>query len=156
MRKIFSSVIALVFIVPLLAKASLPVVVSTDELVENTDHLFVGHIVGVDMVNDQGRQLTDPTERTGPGSKNVIRLIVDIDEVIISPAKKVPETIKVPLDSFMHYSLGQIKKVHEGKSEKFLLLLKGKDFQPPFPGVFGRGLEEGEVIVNLMKNKPAQ
>ena len=155
-----------------LAYSSLPVQVSLEKLVENSDHLLIGHVVGVDMIDGKGEEITDPSARTGPGSKNLIRLIVKVDEVIVSNVKNVPDTLKVPLDPFMHYSLGQIKETHSSEGEKFLLLLRkcpettlcspqppracrgsanGSDFQPPFPGVFRRSLSEKDKIIELMK-----
>ena len=162
---------------PTLAYSSLPIQVSLEELVENSDHLLIGHVIGVDMIDDKGEEITDPNARTGPGSKNLIRLIVKVDEVIVSNVKNVPDTLKIPLDPFMHYSLGQIKEAHSSEGEKFLLLLrkcpetalcspqsgracrgsaKGSDFQPPFAGVFGRSLSEKNKIIELMKSNKSK
>jgi len=139
-----------------LAYSSLPVQVSIEKLVENSDHLLIGRVVGVDMIDGKGEEITDPSARTSPGSKNLIRLIVKVDEVIVSNVKNVPDTLKVPLDPFMHYSLGQIKETHSSEGEKFLLLLKGSDFQPPFAGVFGRSLSEKDKIIELMKSNKSK
>ena len=79
-----------------LAYSSLPVQVSLEKLVENSDHLLIGHVVGVDMIDGKGEEITDPSARTSPGSKNLIRLIVKVDEVIVSNVKNVPDTLKVP------------------------------------------------------------
>lgn len=143
----------IMLILPLWASASLPLDVSTDELVKHSDHMLVGHVVNVDMIDGRGREIKDLEARTGPGSDNKIRLLIQVDEVIKTNAKSVPKTLKVPLDSFMHFKYGQIKKAHEGDTEKFLLLLKGPDFQPPFAGTFRRELAERERIIELFNVK---
>jgi hypothetical protein len=136
-------------IIPLWVSASLPLNISTEELVKNSDHMLVGHVIDVDMIDGRGHAIKDLEARTGPGSDNKIRLIIQVDEVIKTNAKSVPKTLKVPLDSFMHFKYGQIKKAHEGDTERFLLLLKGPDFQPPFAGTFRRELIERDRIVEL-------
>ncbi len=167
----------LAFMISSMAHASQPIRVTLEELTSQTDHVLIGRIIGVDMIDGDGKQITDLDARTGPGSKNLIRLIVKVDEVIVSNVKNVPDTLKVPLDPFMHYSLGQIKEAHSSEGEKFLLLLrkcpetilcspqppracrgsaKGSDFQPPFPGVFGRSLSEKDKIIELMKSNKSK
>ena len=132
--------------------ASLPIQVSLEKLVKETDHLLVGRVIGVDMIDGNGDEIVNPNARTGPGSQNKIRLIVSIDETIISDIKDVPQTLKIPLDPFMHFSLGQIKEAHRGKKYQVLFLLKGKDFQPPFDGIFRRSVSDKERVVELMKS----
>ena len=144
------------FFVSTFVFSSLPLEVSLEKLVENSDHLLVGHVVGVEMMDDKGNALVDLEAMTGPEIGNTIRLIVEIDEVILSNVRKVPSVIKVPLDPFMHYSLGQIKEAHDKDNPKFLLLLKGSDFNPPFPGVFGRSIEDKDEILSLLKSNQAQ
>jgi len=149
-------VILFTILFPFHAYSSMPLEVSLKELVENSDHLLAGHVVGVDMINEQGEEITDADARTGPGSKNTIRLLIKVDEVIISTSSSVPDLLKVPLDPFMHYSLGQIKEAHNSEGEKFLLLLKGSGFQPPFAGIFGRDLSEKEEIIRLIKSNKSK
>ena len=149
--------VLVVLFFPALAYSSFPIQVSREEFVENTDHLLVGHVVAVDMIDGQGREITDPSAMTGPGSKNLIRLIVKVDEVLISNATIIPDIVKVPLDPFMHYSFGQIRDAHSSEAGKLLLLLKGDDFQPPYPGTFSLSLTEKDKVIELMKsNKKLQ
>ncbi len=49
--------------------------------------------------------------------------------------------------------LGQVKEVHSDKGELFVVLLKGEDFTPPYPGLFGRNLEELETIEKLYQSR---
>jgi len=142
----------LLILFPLLGNSSLPLEVSLEQLAKNTDHLLVGRVVGVDMIDPSGNEILDLSARTGPGIGNVIRLIIKVDEVIITNASSVPEVLKVPLDPFMHYTLGQIKEVHRAESIPFLLLLEGEEFVPPFAGTFSRGLSEKESIMKLIKS----
>ena len=114
----------LAFMISSMAHASRPIRVTLEELTSQTDHVLIGRIIGVDMIDGDGKQITDLDARTYPGSKNLIRLIVKVDEVIVSNVKNVPDTLKVPLDPFMHHSLGQIKEAHSSEGEKFLLLLR--------------------------------
>jgi len=138
---------------PALAFSSQPLQVSTEDLVNHSDHLLVGHVVGVDMIDGQGKKITDLDARTGPSSTNRIRLVVKVDEVVITNALSVPQTLKVPLDPMMHYKLRDVKASHSKESKPFLLLLEGSDFQPPFSGVFGRPLSEKEELITLIKSK---
>lgn len=131
--------------------ASLPIKVSEDELIKNTDHLIIGHVIGVEMIDSKGKEIDDLEARTGPGSTDTIRLIVEVESVVLTNEKKVPRVLKVPLDPFMHFSLGQIKSAHSGKQSSFLLLLKGANFEPPFPGVFSKDLTEKEKFLHAIK-----
>lgn len=122
---------------------------SLERLASDCDHILAGHVIGVDMIDSEGKEIADPTARTGPGLKNTIRLIVKVDEVFFSRAKTVPEIIKVPLDSMMHFSLGQIREAHREPSETMLLILQGGSFKPVVPGVFFRSLEEKSKALDI-------
>ena len=135
------------------ASASVPLQLSDKQLASKTDHVFEAHVVGVDMIDDKGHQVTNDKAMTGPGLTNTIRLKVKIDKILVTNSKKVPEYIFVPLDSFMHYRLGQVKKAHEGKNPQGLFLLSGKQFSPPLAGVFRRPLEKKSYFVKHVKKK---
>jgi hypothetical protein len=136
--------------------ASLPIKVSDEELIKKTDHILVGRIIGVDMIDANGKQITDPNSSTGPGIKSKIRLIITVDQVIQSNISVVPKTLYVPLDSFMHYSLGAIKEHYPEITEQRLILLSGSNFQPPVAGHFQRNLSEKDYFLNLYKTNKAQ
>lgn len=135
------------------AIASVPLQMSDDELAAKTDHVFVAHVVEVDMIDGKGRKVTDDDAKTGPGSENVIRLKVKIDEILVTNMKESPKVLYIPLDSFMHYSLGQIKKAHADKNPKFLLLLAGDEFTPPQAGVFQRDMTKKSFFVERVGKK---
>ncbi len=144
--------LVLLFLVSAAAHSSLPIKVSDEELVKNTDHMIIGRVVGVEMIDKNGKKITDVEARTGPSLTNIIRLVVEVESVVLTNAKVVPPILKVPLDPFMHFSLGQIKEAHAGKQTSILLLLKGANFEPPFPGVFRRDLLEKEKLLEAIKS----
>lgn len=130
--------------------ASTPIPTTIQELAKGADHILVGHVVGVDMVDDRGREIEDENGRTGPGLKNTIRLHIAIDEILVtSSRKKVPKLLKVPLDPFMHYTLGQIRAAHSRPSKPYLVLLKGSSFLPVVPGALLRDLGEKETALRI-------
>ena len=138
-----------------LAFASMPIPTTLEELAQCADHILVGHVVAVDMIDESGQPIEERDMRTGPGLKNAIRLHVTVDEVLVTNAKEVPKLLKVPLDPFMHYSLGQIKDAHAKSSEPFLVLLQGPSFQPIVPGAFLRNMDEKEKALHIHADKKA-
>ncbi len=145
--------LTLLYLLTLQAIASLPLQMSDDQLAAKSDHVFVGQVVGVDMIDVKGREIKDDDAKTGPGSNYVIRLKVKNDEVLVTKAQETPKGLYIPLDSFMHYSLGQVKEVHAGKNPKILLLLAGHKFAPPQPGVFRRDLTKKSFFVERVRKK---
>ncbi|WP_457425289.1 hypothetical protein [Roseateles sp. P5_E7] len=133
------------------AQASLPLEATLEEMAQGADHILVGRVTGVDMVDANGAQVKDPEARTGPGSKNVIRLLVAVDEVLVTNASSVPKVLPVALDPFLHYSLGQIQNAHAGDKQSRLLLLKGKDFVGIKDGVFLRQLSDKAQALRIYR-----
>jgi hypothetical protein len=131
------------------AFASMPLPAPLDALARGADHILIGRVVGVDIVDEQCRAVTGPYARTGPGLTNTIRLHIAIDETVVTNAKTVPKLLKVPLDPFMHYSLEQIEEAHREPSEPFLILLSGPSFQPVIPGAILRSLDKKEEAVRI-------
>jgi hypothetical protein len=131
--------------------ASFPLEVSDEALIKKTDHVLIGRLVGVDMIDGNGKQIYDLKAKTGPKSQNNIRLIFAIDEVLETNSKSVPTKLFVPLDSFMHFSFGQIKEDYPEVTEQRLLLLSGNEFQPPVAGHFQRNLLDKEYYLELFK-----
>jgi len=120
-----------------IANASAPVEAPLMEVVAKADHLLVVKVSGVDMIDANGNQLTEPDAMTGPDLGNTIRLIVKVEEVVVTNAATVPDVLYLPLDSWMHYSLGQIQSYYKGVDYTFMAVLMGPDFSPTFPGHFG-------------------
>ena len=131
--------------------ASFPLEVSDKALIEKTDHVLIGRVIGVDMIDGSGKQIHDLKAKTGPKSPNSIRLIFVVDEVLKTNSKSVPTKLFVPLDSFMHFSLGQIKEEYPEVTEQRLLLLSGNKFEPPVAGHFQRNLQDKEYYLELFK-----
>jgi hypothetical protein len=63
------------------SEASTPLDASLSDLACGADHVLVGRVIGVDMIDGKGRQISDQKATTGPGLKNQIRLAVAVDEV---------------------------------------------------------------------------
>ncbi len=142
-------VFLLLFFVSNTAFASFPIEVTDEELITKTDHILIGRVIGVDMIDGDGNQVTDLKARTGPGLNNKIRLIFAVDEVLVTNSSSVAEKLFIPLDSFMHFSLGQIREHYPENTGQRLLLLSGSEFQPPVAGHFQRSLENKNYYLEL-------
>jgi len=125
-------------------------------LVAEADHVLVGAVIQVDMVDGKGNHVTNETARTCPGSENQLRLHVAVatNGVIASTAINVPEKLVILLWQRWFDTLGNRRKEVEGKS--FIFLLKGAAFQPVYFGGFMRELSERAEIERLLKEKPTQ
>lgn len=133
--------------------SSLPLQVSMFDVVEESDHVLTVKIVGVDMIDGEGRQIDDENAMTGPGKSNTIRLLAQVTKVHLSSADNVPEMLKIPLDPFMHYSFGQVASVYQDRTPSMVVVLKGETFLPAHAGVFGYPEVELETILSLFSSK---
>jgi len=126
---------------------------SLAQLVADSDHIIIGKITLVDMVDDRGRQVTNLTARTGPGLHNTIRLnaTVQTNGVLLTNSKQMPQTLIMPLWPWWHHTLGQIKDAEEGQTR--ILLLKGPDFGFAYMNGCSRPLSERSEIEELLKTK---
>ena len=136
-------------LVPAVVLAGFPFEATLEDMAQQSDHILIGRVVGVDMVDAKGTLITDEEARTGPGLSNTIRLRIHVDEVLFTSSPVVPEVIPVPLASHLHYSLGQVRKAHNGDTEVRLVLLKGPEFSGIKPGVFLRPLADKEEALRL-------
>ena len=120
-------------------------------LVADSDHVLIGKVVKVDMIDGRGRSVTGRDARTGPGSENEIRLhvVVDTLSVLRTNASKVPEKLVVPLWRKWHYTLGTQREQHEGKT--YILLLKGRKYERVYHAQFLQDLSEKAKIQALIK-----
>jgi len=118
------------------------------EMVAEADQIVRARVVDVEMVDGKGRPLTDPGSRTGPGLENEIRLVLQVQEVLRPWEGKVPATIRVPLWTMWHYTLGHIREATLGSESLFLL--KGERHAPVYPTGFQQPLDERAQIQSLM------
>lgn len=65
-----------------------------DALLANTDHVLLATVSAVDMVDAQGKPVTDPQARTGPGGPNPIRYHLQVDRVATSTSAKVHRRLR--------------------------------------------------------------
>lgn len=142
-------VFLMVMVFASLAIASVPLEATLEEMAKSADHILAGRVIGVDMVDAKGAQITDREARTGPGLTNTIRLKISIDEVFFTNARPVPKLLNVPLDPFLHYTLGQIQDAHRGDNSVRLLLLKGSDFSGIMAGVFFRPISDKTEAIRI-------
>ena len=143
----------LLILSPLLAFGSLPLEVSMLKVVEASDHVLTVKVVDVDMVDENGNQVSDLDAETGPGLTNVIRLKSVVMQVHLTTADNVPKVLYIPLDNNMHYSLGQVLIAHRGRPYNEIVVLKGKEFTPAYSGIFRYPEYELETILTLFKYK---
>lgn len=141
--------LTLLILIPVTALAGFPFEATLDEMAVGADHILIGRVTGVDMIDGAGKPVTDPEARTGPGLRNRIRLRITVDQVLESNATPVPKHLFVPLASHLHYTLGQIRDAHAQDSEQRLVFLKGPGFDGIKPGVFMRPLEERQEALRL-------
>jgi hypothetical protein len=146
MRRILLLIAALL---PAVVLAGFPFEATLEEMAREADHILIGRVTGVDMIDANGVQITDENARTGPGLHNQIRLLITVDEVLVTSAPKVPEVLPVPLASHLHLSLGQIREAHADDTQADLILLKGQDFSGIKPGVFLRPLADKDEALRL-------
>lgn len=146
MKYVVALVISLCSVV---AFATTPLQATLEELASDSDHILAGHVIGVDMIDAGGKEISDETAMTGPGLQTKIRLVVKVDKVFFSRAKVVPDIIRVPLDPAMHFSLGQVRAAHREPSGTLLLILKGASFEPVVPGVFFRELSDAPKALEI-------
>lgn len=144
-------IVFMLMLVASLANASLPLEATLEEMAQSADHILTGRVVGVDMIDARGAKITDREARTGPGLTNTIRLKVSVDEVFVTNARPVPKLLAVPLDPFLHYTLGQIQDAHRGDNDVRLLLLKGTDFSGIKAGVFFRPISDKTKAIRIYK-----
>jgi hypothetical protein len=124
-----------------------------EEMAASADHVLLGRVTGVDMIDGQGNLLTDLDARTGPGLNNSIRLLIAVDEVLATNAAQVPKQLALPLGRHLHYRLGQILDAHAGDSSVRLILLKGSDFSGIKEGLFFRPLADKEKALEIYRAK---
>jgi len=74
--------------------------------------------------------------------------VFKVQEVLRPREGKVPATIRVPLWTMWHYTLGHIREATLGSESLFLL--KGERHAPVYPMDFQRPLEERAQIQSLM------
>lgn len=146
------TIFALLFICTQL-NASLPLEVPMLEVVDNSDHLLSITVTNIEMYDDNKQLITDGNATTGPGSANTIYLVCSIKHVYVSNREAPSGNIRIPLDKNMHYSLDQIKHAHAQNKMDLLVVLRGDDYQPAFPGIFNYPNYELKTLLKLFELK---
>lgn len=125
-------------------------------LLTETDHVLVGTVTHVDMLDGGGHPVSDVSARTGPGSENLLRLHVAIQSngVIASSSDNRPAAITIPLWQKWHDTLGNRKREVEAKT--YIFLLQGPEYTPVYHGLFMRELSERPDIERILKEMKTQ
>ncbi len=147
---------ASVFFCPLAANATSLPYRYLWELVWESDHIVIAKINKVQMVDENGDEVTDSEARTGTGIKNEIRLHVTLikDGILKTSMDNFPKEMVIPSWKAWHSTLGTQKRL-EGETRIFLL--KGKELQPVYPGGFQRTVSqraEIEKLLGIHRNLP--
>ena len=129
---------------------------SLTNLVAEADHVVIGKVTVVDMIDDEGHQVTNLSARTGPDLPNTIRLNVTVQTngVLFTTATQVPQNLTIPLWPAWHHTLEQIKGIEEGQTRIFLL--KGSSFGFAYVAGCSRELSERPEIERLLKEIKVQ
>lgn len=142
-------IVLLAALIPFASFAGFPFEATLEEMAECADHILVGRVTGADMIDGQGRPILDRDAMTGPGLGNTIRLLIAVDEVLVTNVTDVPKVLPVPLASHLHHSLGQVSDAHDGDTTVRLVLLRGENFVGIEPGVFMRPLSDKEEALRI-------
>ena len=112
------------------------------EILAKSDHVIVGRVVEVDMIDGQGRPVIDLEARTGPGFANLIRYRVHVEDVMQTNAARVPAVLVIQEWPGWIMTLGGMKASVTGK--QFVFLLSGADFHPTNAAQFRYRLDSQE------------
>jgi hypothetical protein len=123
--------------------------ISLPDLIKSSEYIFAGNVVNVRMTDKNGKEVTDPEARTGPGLENTIYLDVVVDHSLIlkSHNSKIPKEISIPLDQMRHLPLGESQKFFKEKTFFFL----DKEFHPTHPGNFQAPLEDQKKLESIIR-----
>jgi len=146
-RPLLQFVLGLLILVALPAAATMVEPKELEQLVPEASLILVATITKVDVIDAKGRQLHGRLARTGPGSPNLMRFHLKVEEVVHSAGKQVPNTVVVPQWQMWHYTLEQMKQ-EEGK--RAIFLLKTDSYEPVYPAFFDRELGERPRIEDLL------
>jgi len=149
MKALLASTLA--FFLPVCVSATSVEQRPLDDLVRDSDHVLMATVTKVDMIDGNGKEVTDRNGMTGPGLENEIRFHLHIQEILFSSSPQPPKQVVVRLWKAWHYALGDIQYAVVGQTSIFLL--KGNDYEPVYPADFQRALQEREQIQALVKRK---
>lgn len=121
------------------------------ELLAESDHILIATVTKVDMIDSNGKELTDPESRTGPGIQNTLRLHLHVNEngVLKTNKQPIPKTIIIELWQEFNFSLGQWKS-EEGK--EMIFLLKGDKYTWVYPAGFMLPMSARGAIEQLIRD----
>lgn len=144
---LLTAVLSLALASPFFAASSTPV--SLPDLVKHSAYIFAGDVVNIRMTDKNGREITDPGARTGPGSENTLffEVVVDRSLILKSGDAKLPKEVSIPFDQALPLSLGESQKLLKEKTFFFL----DKEFRPAHPGHFQEPLDAQKKLESILR-----
>jgi hypothetical protein len=123
------------------------------DMVAESDHVLIGEVKKVEMIDGAGREVTDLNGRTGWGYTNTIRLNVAIkrDGILKSNKSDTPYELTISLWPLFIGTLGNMQYM-QGK--EYIFLLKGDDYKFVYPMGFIQELSKRKEVEKIIRNEP--
>lgn len=123
------------------------------DMVAESDHVLIGKVNAVDMVDGAGQEVTDLNGRTGPGYANTIRLRVAVhrDGILKTNKADTPNMLTISLWKGWIDTLGDMQHL---KGKEYIFLLRGDDYQMVYPSGSCQELSKLNEIEKMIRGKP--
>jgi hypothetical protein len=123
------------------------------DMVSESDHVLIGEVKKVEMIDGAGREVTDLNGRTGFGYKNTIRLKVAVqrDGILKTNKADTPDMLTISLWKGWIDTLGDMEYL---KGKEYIFLLRGEDYQIVYPSGFFQELSKRNEIEQMIRDKP--
>ena len=122
------------------------------DIVAESDHVLIGEVKAVSMVDGAGQEVLDLNGRTGPGYTNLIRLNVAVRRNGILQTNKAgtPQVLTISLWKGWIATLGSMQYL---KGKAYIFLLRGEDYQITYPSGFYQELSKRNEIEKMIRGK---
>jgi hypothetical protein len=123
------------------------------DMVAESDHILIGVVKAVDMVDGTGQEVTDLGGRTGFGYTNTIRLTVAVqrDGILKTNKADTPDMLTVSLWKEWIATLGDMQYL---SGKEYIFLLRGEDYQIVYPSGFYQELSKRNEIEKMIRSIP--
>ncbi len=123
-----------------------------EKRVQDADHIFIGTVEKVELLDDNGKVITNVTNPSDTRTNMRLRLQIKPERWLKTYLKITPNLVR------MEYNTGKLiltyeteKKTWEGK--KTIFLLKGDNFDPVYFLAFFAPLENEKIVEELLNTK---
>jgi hypothetical protein len=123
------------------------------DMVAESDHVLIGEIKAVDMVDGAGQEVTDLNGRTGLGYTNTIRLSVTVqrDGILKTNKADTPNMLTILLWKGWIATLADMQYL---KGRTYIFLLRGEDYQIVYPLGSYQEISKRNEIEKIIRGKP--